>query len=108
MTIGKSIQMQQLQKHYYDVKRPSALASRKKLAGSTKQKEPVVGEWLSGQETYTLHKPVVRKFKHNIVKVNYIDEQWAADLCDMQAVAKHNKGFRYILTVVDIFSRYAW
>ena len=40
--------------------------------------------------------------------VSYTDQQWQADLVDMQTFEKENKGYRYILTVIDIFSRYAW
>ena len=36
------------------------------------------------------------------------DEIWLADLVDMQAVSSFNKGFKYILTVIDIYSKYAW
>ena len=37
-----------------------------------------------------------------------IDNLWQADLVEMGAFAKENKGFRYLLTVIDIFSKYAW
>ena len=37
-----------------------------------------------------------------------IDEQWVSDLIEVQIIAKENKGFRYILVVVDAFSKYAW
>ena len=33
---------------------------------------------------------------------------WSADLVDMQAFSSFNKGFKYILTVIDVFSKYAW
>lgn len=36
-----------------------------------------------------------------------IDEQWAADLIEVINIAKYNKGYRYLLTVVDVFSKYA-
>ena len=37
-----------------------------------------------------------------------IDAQWQADLADMQAIARQNNGARYLLTVIDVFSKYAW
>ena len=37
-----------------------------------------------------------------------IDAQWQADLADMQAIARQNKGARYLLTVIDVFSKCAW
>jgi len=42
------------------------------------------------------------------VIVNDIDDTWSADLVDMQAFSKYNKGVKYLLTVIDIFSKYAW
>ena len=36
------------------------------------------------------------------------DEIWSADLIDMQAFSSFNKGFKYILTVINVFSKYAW
>ena len=36
------------------------------------------------------------------------DEIWSADLVDMQAFSSFNKGFKYILTVIDVFNKYAW
>jgi len=37
-----------------------------------------------------------------------IDEQWVADLIEVINIAKSNRGYRYLLTVVDVFSKYAW
>lgn len=39
---------------------------------------------------------------------NSIDHQWAADLADVQDLSRHNKGVKYLLTVVDVLSKYAW
>ena len=36
------------------------------------------------------------------------DEIWPADLVNMQAFSSFNKGFKYILTVIDVFNKYAW
>ena len=38
-------------------------------------------------------------FKHNI---------WQADIADIQLISKYNKGIRFSLCVIDLFSRYAW
>ena len=40
--------------------------------------------------------------------MNGIDEIWAADLIDMQAFSKNNNGIKYLLTVIDIFSKFGW
>ena len=67
-----------------------------------------VQKFLQDQTTYTLHKPALKKFPLRKTMVSYVDQQWQADLVDMQKFEKSNKGIRYILTVIDIFSRYAW
>ena len=55
-----------------------------------------------------LHKPVIKKFERERVNVNSIDEIWAADLIDMQAFSKLNKGLKYLLTVIDVVSKFVW
>ena len=40
--------------------------------------------------------------------MNSTDEIWAADLIDMQAFSKDNNGIKYLLTVIDIFSKFVW
>ena len=39
---------------------------------------------------------------------SFKDNIWGADLADMQLISKFNKGFRFLLSVIDIFSKYAW
>ena len=58
--------------------------------------------------SYTLHKPRRRRFPTLPVVVLGMDEQWVADLVEMQALKKWNRGVRYLLTVVDVLSKYAW
>ena len=55
-----------------------------------------------------LHKPIRKKFKKRKVSFNGIDKIWAADLVDMQAFTKFNRGVKYLLAVIDIFSKYGW
>ena len=55
-----------------------------------------------------LHKPVVKKFRKRKVHVNGIDKIWAADLVDMQSFSKFNRGAKYLLTVIDVFSKFGW
>ena len=72
----------------------------------TTQKEIV--NWLAEQETYSLHKPVRRRFPRRKIFSRGIDYLWQADLVDMTHLAKHNDGHRYLLTVIDVFSKYAF
>ena len=55
-----------------------------------------------------LHKPIIRKFKKRKVFSASKDNISGADLADMQVTSKFNKGFRFLLCVIDIFSKYAW
>ena len=56
-----------------------------------------------------LHKLIIRiKFKNRTVFSRFKDNIWGADLADMQLISKFNKGFRFLLCVIDIFSKYAW
>jgi len=55
-----------------------------------------------------LHKPVIKNFPKRRVYVNAIDKIWAADLVDMQAFSRFNHGVKYLLTVIDVFSKYGW
>ena len=67
-----------------------------------------VREILSRQLAYTLHKPARRHFPLNRIYVGSIDKQWQADLADLVGLQRDNNGNRYILTVIDVFSKYAW
>lgn len=55
-----------------------------------------------------LHAPARRNFPRRRVVVRGFDDLWQADLVEVQSYAKENRGFRYILTVIDVFSKYAW
>ena len=55
-----------------------------------------------------MHKLKRKNFPRRKILVNHIDEIFAADLVEMQKFAKLNKGFRYLLTCIDIFSKYSW
>ena len=54
-----------------------------------------------------LHKPIIRRFEKRKLYSRFIDNIWGADLADMQSISKFNKGFRFLLCVIDIYSKYA-
>ena len=64
--------------------------------------------YVKNKKVDELHKPFKRKFTRRSVIVFNNDEIWLADLVDIQAFSSFNKGFKYILTVIDVFSKYAW
>ena len=55
-----------------------------------------------------LHKPIIGKFKKKKVQSLFIFKIWGADQADIQLIIKFNKGFRCLLCVIDIYSKYAW
>lgn len=67
-----------------------------------------VQNFLKEKDVYTLHYPVIKKFKRNMYRVFSIDELWEIDLCDMKQYQKINDGYSFILTVIDVFSKFAW
>ena len=40
--------------------------------------------------------------------MNGIDDQWQVDLVDLQSLSRWNRGYKYLLTCIDILSKYAW
>ena len=67
-----------------------------------------VQNFLRDQRAYTLHKPSRKNYRRNPTLVKGIDVQWQADLADMQGLSHQNGGIHYLLTVIDVFSKYAW
>ena len=53
-----------------------------------------------------LHKPIIKKIKKRTVYSSFKDNIWGADLADMQLISTFNKGPRFLLCVIDIFSKY--
>ena len=60
------------------------------------------------QLTNELHKPIIRKLKKRKVYSSFRDNIWGGGLADMQSLSKYNKGIKYLLSAIDLFSKYAW
>lgn len=99
---------------YYDLRSAGSFsgvdavfrAAREK--GYKKISRKQVRDWLKRQEVYTLHKPARRRVTTNRVIVPGIDAQFQADLVDLSSLSKYNNGYKYLLTCIDILSKYAW
>ena len=70
-----------LQQRYYDPKRVGSYGGVAALRRVVPEQD--VERWLSEQDTYTLHKPVRRRFKRRCVVMGGPNQQWQADLVDM-------------------------
>ena len=66
-----------------------------------------MSDW-SQQLAEELHKPITRNFRKRTVISYGIDKIWTADLVEMQKYSKWNKGIKYLLMVIDVFSKYGW
>jgi len=103
-----------LSKTYYDPAGPGAYGGINKLRSAFKNSEgPIpplkyVKKWLLKQDSYTLHAPAPIHFRRNRVLVSGIDSQFQADLVDMTEYAPENDGVHFLLTCIDVFSKYAW
>ena len=76
----------------------------KTTSGSSIKSENISNKKLAEE----LHKPIIRNFIQRKVNSPFMDNYWGADLADMQLRSKFNKGFRFLLCVIDIYSKYAW
>ena len=55
-----------------------------------------------------LHKPIIKKFEKRKVYSQFKDNIWGVDLVDMQSLSRKNKGIKYLLCAIDLFSKYAF
>ena len=87
---------------YYDPSNPASFGGVRNLGSGRNAKD-----WLSAQDAYTLHKPVLRKYQRRKTYSSGIDDLWQADLVDISSISSHNDGYRFLLTCIDVFSRRA-
>ena len=72
----------------------------KKLKNTTKSSSSILAD--------ELHKPIIRKFNKRKVYSQFKDNIWEVDLSDMQSLSRKNKGIKYLLCAIDLFSKYAF
>ena len=75
---------------------------------NTKQKLGMGNNFTMEDLSEELNKPVINKFERKKIVINHIDEIHSCDLVDMQKYSRMNKGYKYLFTNIDIFSKYAW
>lgn len=103
-----------LSKIYYDVKNAAFLGNAKKIKEHLNKQENLnfrkkdINKWISQQDVTTLHKQHVQPIGRNHYTINAIDGLWELDLCNMVAFEADNSGYKHILTIIDVFSKYAF
>ena len=85
---------------YYDLQKVGAFLGVCKFQKVAKS--PL--KWLKSQDVYTLHKPVRRRFSHRKTIVPGANFQMQADI-DFSSLKQYNDNFKYILVVIDVFSK---
>ena len=55
-----------------------------------------------------LQKPIIKKIEKRKAQSYFKDSAWDVDLTDMQLLSKFNKGNRFLLCAIEIYSKYAW
>src|SRR6266566_7243481 len=98
----------ELENVYYNAQSTGGYGGVKRLREAAETTKARADEWVKKQRTYTLHKPARLRYSTRPYKTAGIDQQWQADLVEMIPYEGVNEGYRYLLTVIDLFSRYAW
>ncbi len=103
-----------MKKVYYNPSDPGSLGGKARLKRGVLQeygvalKDREVTDWLAAQDAYTLHRTAPVKYKRNRVMVYGKDAQFQAYLVDISAYSKENDNIKFLLTCIDVFSKYAW
>lgn len=101
-----------LKKIYYSPGNPAAFAGPNKLYEIVKKEGKFkiglgkIKQFLNNEDAYSLYKPIRRTFPRSKVVVDTIDSMWDGDLADVNNIATQNDGFRFLLVLIDIFSRF--
>jgi len=97
---------------YYDPAKPTAFSTLNKFAAAaavkastTKLNKKDLRAWLEKQDPYTLHRPIRRYFARNPYSVNNVLDVWECDLVDVRAIARFNDKYKFILSLIDVFSK---
>jgi len=92
---------------YYDPWASFAFSSYKKLQRAAKTKSTRdIKTWLQKDDAYILHRPIRKRFPRNPYSVNNVLDVFDCGLVDVQAINKHNDGYKYLLAVIDVFSKF--
>ena len=82
-----------------------AEAAERKMKGKP-QTVGAMNAWLEEQDAYTLHRLLRKRFARNSYTVTNVMNVWECYLLDIQAYAEYNDKYNYILSVIDVFSKF--
>ena len=58
--------------------------------------------------TKEIFSPVIKKFQRIQIQTHYKDESWSIDLIDRSSLSKDNKNYKFVFTIIDNHTKYAW
>ena len=95
---------------YFDPRHPASFSGSQNVHRHLDKKFTTkqIKDWLSKQDSYTLHKPVRRRFQRRKIYAKCIDDLWQADLADVTSLSKFNDNYKFLLTCIDVLSKFAW
>lgn len=100
---------QRLARRYYTSELGGSLGGAQALSKEEKKvPHKKITEWLSYEDPYTLHAPRRLTFPRNKMFASTINDTYQVDLCDLQKLSRYNSGYKYIMTMIDVFSRFLW
>lgn len=99
---------QDLSHIYYDPKSPGSLGGPDRLSVAAKIPRRLAEAYLESQKPYTVNRAVRHKFKRRKITSPCVDYLWQADLLTVSKLKRLNSGVSYLLTVIDVLSRYAF
>ena len=97
-----------MDKIYLDPRMPGSFSGQRTLKRYAGTSDNDVSQFLMRQDAYTMHKPIRRRFPRRKTYAKGINDLFQVDLADMTNVAPYNDNYRYMLTCIDVFSKYAW
>jgi hypothetical protein len=101
-----------LRNSFYNTKQPSAFTGVDSVARNARRSERTVTpakarEWISGETAYVLHRPAQRRFLRSKIFAPAPNALWEADLTFFDKLKRFNDNIKYLLVVIDVFSKVA-
>ena len=95
---------------YFNPRQPASFGSIRNFLRHLNEKftSKQINDWLSKRDVYTLHRPVRRHFPRRKIFAKCIDDLWQADFVDVTSLSKENDNYKFLLTCIDVLSKFAW
>ena len=90
---------------FFDKKSTAGPSSLERMGSGIKKDTAKSSSLILADE---LHKPIIKKFDTRKVYSQFKDNIWGVDLADMQSLSRKNKGIKYLLCAIDLYSKYAF